>query len=119
MRSISFSVTALLALLSSAALAQQPSGTKGETIGHPPPLPGPPSNSEPSSTTQAAPTDFHASGKQPGAQRLHRGICARRYSANPILHRSIAEGGRWSKPGRSGPRRLHKKSESDPMQHSR
>jgi hypothetical protein len=57
MRSISFSVTALLALLSSAALAQQPSGTKGETIGHPPPLPGPPSNSEPSSTTQAAPTD--------------------------------------------------------------
>jgi hypothetical protein len=62
---------------------------------------------------------FHASGKQPGAQRLHRGICARRYSANPILHRSIAEGGQWSRPGRSGPRRLHKKSESDPMQHSR
>jgi len=57
MRSISFSITALLALLSSAALAQQSSGTKGETIGHPPPLPSPPPISEPSSTTQAAPAD--------------------------------------------------------------
>src|SRR5450631_2509541 len=55
MRSISFSVTALLALLSSAALAQQSSGTKGETIGHPPPLPGPPPISEPSPTMQPAP----------------------------------------------------------------
>jgi hypothetical protein len=57
---------------------------------------------------------FHASGKQTGAH-----ICARRYSANPILHRSIAEGGQWSRPGRSGPGRLHKNSESGPMQHSR
>jgi hypothetical protein len=61
MRSISFSVTALLALLSSAALAQQSSGTKGETIGHPLPLPGPPPIagpppiSEPSPTMQPAP----------------------------------------------------------------
>jgi hypothetical protein len=57
---------------------------------------------------------FPASGKQTGAH-----ICARRYSANPILHRSIAEGGQWSRPGRSGPGRLHKNSESGPMQHSR
>ena len=55
MRSISFSVTALLALLSSAALAQQSSGTKGETIGHPPPIAGPPPISEPSPTMQPAP----------------------------------------------------------------
>ena len=60
MRSISFSVTALLALLSSAALAQQPS-TTGDTIGHPPQIPGPPPIagpppiSEPSSTMQPAP----------------------------------------------------------------
>jgi hypothetical protein len=70
MRSISFSVTALLALLSSAALAQQPP-TKGDTIGHPPPLPGPPpiagppSNSEPSSTTQAAPADSTPRANEP------------------------------------------------------
>jgi hypothetical protein len=54
MRSISFSVTALLALLSSAALAQESSGTKGETIGHPPPLPSPPPISEPDSTPRAS-----------------------------------------------------------------
>jgi hypothetical protein len=55
MRLISFSVTILLALLSSAALAQQSPGTTGDTIGHPPPIPGPPPISEPSSTTQPAP----------------------------------------------------------------
>jgi hypothetical protein len=55
MRLISFSVTMLLAVLSSAALAQQPPGTTGDTIGRPPPLPGPPPISEPSSTTQPAP----------------------------------------------------------------
>jgi hypothetical protein len=60
MRLISFSVTVSLALLSSAALAQQSPGTTGDraigdTIGHPPPLPGPAPISEPSSTTQPAP----------------------------------------------------------------
>ena len=48
MRSISFSVTILLTLLSSAALAQQSPGTTGETIGHPPVLTSPPPISEPS-----------------------------------------------------------------------
>ena len=51
MRLIYFSVTISLALLSSAALAQQ----TGDTIAHPPPLPGPPPISEPSTTTQPAP----------------------------------------------------------------
>ena len=60
MRLISFSVIVSLALLLSAALAQQSPGTTGDravgdTIGHPPPLPGPPPISEPSSTTQPAP----------------------------------------------------------------
>jgi hypothetical protein len=60
MRLISFSATVLLTLLSSAAIAQQPP-TTGDTIGHPPQIPGPPPNtgpapiSEPSSTTQPAP----------------------------------------------------------------
>jgi len=60
MRLISLSVTISLALLSSVALAQQSPGTTGgrsvgDTIGRPPPLPGPPPISEPSSTTQPAP----------------------------------------------------------------
>jgi hypothetical protein len=65
MRSISFSVTALLALVSSVALAQQSSGTKGDTIGHPPPLPSPPPISEPSSTTQPAPADTTPRASKP------------------------------------------------------
>jgi hypothetical protein len=55
MRLASFSVTILLALLSSAVLAQQSPRTTGDTIGHPPPLPGPPPLSEPSSATLPAP----------------------------------------------------------------
>ncbi len=56
MRSIAFSAAILLALLCSAVRAQQSPATTGETIGHPPPLPGPPPISEPSSsTTQPAP----------------------------------------------------------------
>jgi hypothetical protein len=69
MRLISFSVIVSLALLSSAALAQQSPGTTGDravgdTIGHPPPLPGPPPISEPSSTTQPAPA-----ASTPGASK--------------------------------------------------
>src|SRR6266446_2609622 len=61
MRLISISVTISLALLSSAALAQQPLGTAGDTIGPPPQIPGPPPISgsppisEPSPTTQLTP----------------------------------------------------------------
>src|SRR5450631_959282 len=53
MRLISFSVTISLTLLSSVALAQQSPETT--TIGHPPPLPGPPPISTPSSTTRPEP----------------------------------------------------------------
>jgi hypothetical protein len=42
MRSISFSVTILLALLSSAALAQQPTGTRGDKVTINPPPESPP-----------------------------------------------------------------------------
>jgi hypothetical protein len=70
MRSISFSVTISLALLSSVAVAQQspettPSRPVGETIGHPPPLAGPPPIPEPSSTTQAAPAASTPRAKEP------------------------------------------------------
>jgi hypothetical protein len=47
MRLISFSATALLTLLSpAAALAQQSPAATGDTIGHPPTIPGPPPISE-------------------------------------------------------------------------
>jgi hypothetical protein len=49
------SITILLALLSSAALAQQSPPTVGETIGHPAPIPGPPTIAEPSSTMKPGP----------------------------------------------------------------
>jgi hypothetical protein len=49
-----FPMVAALTVLASAALSQQSPET-GDTIGHPPPLPGPPPISEPSSTTQPAP----------------------------------------------------------------
>jgi hypothetical protein len=65
MRLISFSVTILLALLSSAALAQQSPGTTGDTIGHPPPIPGPPPISEPSSTAQPAPAASTPQASEP------------------------------------------------------
>ena len=69
-----FSVTALLALLSSAALTQESSGTKGETIGHPPPLPGPPPIagpppiSEPSPTMQPAPAASTPRASEPASK---------------------------------------------------
>ena len=52
MRLISFSVSAALVLMLSAALAQQPNAGPDDRIGHPPPLPGPPPVSE-SPTSQA------------------------------------------------------------------
>jgi hypothetical protein len=84
MRSISFSVTALLALLSSAALAQQSSGTKGETIGHPPPLASPPPISEPSSTTQAAPADSTPRASKPAPTYAPAGTPPTPYSTGPL-----------------------------------
>jgi len=70
MRSISFSVIISLALLSSVAFAQQSPETTtgrpvGETIGHPPPLAGPPPIPEPSSMTQPAPASSMPLAKEP------------------------------------------------------
>jgi hypothetical protein len=67
MRKMSFSVAILLALLPSAAPAQQSPGTSddkatGDTIGHPPPLPGPPPLSAP-----AAPQSAPAAASAPHA----------------------------------------------------
>jgi hypothetical protein len=53
MRMTCLLVATSLAVLSSAAGAQQSPGSASEAIGHPPPLPGPPSLAEPS---PAAPT---------------------------------------------------------------
>jgi len=55
MRILFFPVAAVLCLMASAAPAQQSPPTTGDTIGHPPPLPGPPPLSQPSSTTQSTP----------------------------------------------------------------
>jgi hypothetical protein len=70
MRLISFSVMISFALLSLAAVAQQlPEPTAGrsvgDTIGHPPPLAGPPPIPEPSSTMKPAPADSTPSAKEP------------------------------------------------------
>jgi hypothetical protein len=66
MRLRSVSVTISLVLLSSAALAQQSPGTAGDTIGRPPPIPGPPAVSEP--TTQPAPAASAPRQGEPAAK---------------------------------------------------
>jgi hypothetical protein len=64
MRLISFSFAILFALLSSAALAQQPAapGPAGEAIGHPPPLPGPPPVTQPAPPPVAGPAPAPQAG---------------------------------------------------------
>jgi hypothetical protein len=68
MRLISFSVTVLLVLVSSAVRAQQSPGVTGDTIGHPPPLAGPPPLPEPSSTAQPAPANPTPQATGPAAK---------------------------------------------------
>jgi hypothetical protein len=68
MRLISFSVTISLALLSSASLAQQSPGTTGDTIGHPPPLAGPPPISEPPTTKPPAPAASTPRASEPASK---------------------------------------------------
>jgi hypothetical protein len=53
MRLISLSVIIVIALSSTAVVAQPAPGTTGETIGSPPPLPGPPPLADPSSPASA------------------------------------------------------------------
>jgi hypothetical protein len=88
MRLISFSAaTVLLVLLSSAALAQQSPGTTGDTIGRPPPLPGPPPISE-SPTRPPAPAASTPQANQP-APKGYTGAYgpsgpAKPYSTGPL-----------------------------------
>jgi hypothetical protein len=67
MRLISFATAISLALVSVAALAQQPAPTTGDTIGHPPPLPAPPPLPEPSAT-QPAPANAKPAASQPASK---------------------------------------------------
>jgi hypothetical protein len=61
-RILTFPIVAALGVLASAAFAQQSPGATGDTIGHPPPLPGPP----PISETTMPPTAPAASTPQAG-----------------------------------------------------
>jgi hypothetical protein len=66
MRLMSLSAAILLALSSSAAQAQQSPGT-GDAIGHPPPIPGPPPLSEPTSTQARPASPAAPAGSAPRA----------------------------------------------------
>src|SRR5713101_6744599 len=65
MRGISLPMVAVLSLLAAAAPAQQPPAATGDTIGHPPPIPGPPPISEPSSTAKPAPANSTPRATEP------------------------------------------------------
>ena len=97
MRLACFSVTIFLALMSSAVQAQQSPGKPGDTIGHPPPLPGPPLLSEPSSTARPVPANPtpQATGPAPtgytGAYAT-AGTPPTLYSAGPLPQSSEGPG---------------------------
>jgi hypothetical protein len=85
MRLICFVATVLLTLVSSAALAQQTPGTTGDTIGHPPPLPGPPPISEPSSAPAPAASTPKASEPAPkGYTGAYAPGPSKPYSTGPL-----------------------------------
>ena len=95
MRLAFLSVTISLALGCSVALAQQAPDAAagkpvGDTIGHPPPLAGPPPIPEPPEKTPPHTSHFRASDKRTRGERLHGSLCAGRNTADPILHRPIA-----------------------------
>jgi hypothetical protein len=82
-----FPMVAALAVLASAAFAQQPPGAAGDTIGHPPPLAGPPPVSEPS-TPPPAPAASTPQASQP-APKGYTGAYgppgpAKPYSTGPL-----------------------------------
>jgi len=68
MRILIFPVTVVLCFMASATPAQQSPRTTGDTIGHPPPLPGPPPLSEPSSPTQSTPAASTSRATEPAAK---------------------------------------------------
>jgi hypothetical protein len=98
MRMLSLPVIISLALLSSATLAQQQAPeAPGESIGHPPPLPGPPPVAEPSLATKppaAAPSpqaDAPASKGYTGAY-APPGTPPTPYSTGPLPQSSAGPG---------------------------
>jgi hypothetical protein len=69
---------------------------------------------------EACTGEFALAGKRTGCQRLHRRLCARRYTANPIFHGSIAGVGSGSGvERRCAGWSFHAQGQSGPMQHSR
>jgi hypothetical protein len=73
MRLISFAAAISFAFVSAAGLAQQSPPTTGDTIGHPPPLPGPPPLAEPSAApvpenSTPAPVNSQPPASQPTAK---------------------------------------------------
>ena len=81
-------LVAVLAVLASAAFAQQSPGTTGDTIRASSTAARSAANFRTLVNDAACTSRFHAWAKPTGAQRLHRGIWAPR-SGNPILQRSI------------------------------
>lgn len=102
MRLISFSSIISLALLSSAAFAQQVPGATGdksvgETLGHPPPLAGPPPAQAPSSAPQPAPAGATPQQSSEPAPKGYTGAYgppgpATPYSTGPLLTSSTGPG---------------------------
>jgi hypothetical protein len=95
MRLISFAAAISLAIVPVAALAQQSPPTTGDTIGHPPPLSGPPPLAEPSAA-QTAPSNAKPAASQP-APKGYTGAyaptnTATPYSSGPLLQSSAGPG---------------------------
>ena len=102
MRLISFAAAISLAFVSAAGLAQQSLPTTGDTIGHPPPLPGPPPLAEPSAmpapaNSAPAPANSPPSASQP-ASKGYTGAYAppgtqpTPYSTGPLLQSTAGPG---------------------------
>jgi hypothetical protein len=96
MRLISFAAAISLAIMPVAALAQQSPGTTGDTIGHPPPLPGPPPLQEPSAT-QPGPANAKPAATQPTSKGYTGAYApsntpANPYSTGPLLQSSGGPG---------------------------
>jgi hypothetical protein len=95
MRLICLFVAVSFALLSFPSLAQQSPGTTGDTIGHPPPLPGPPAESAPPIKADSAPSPQQVTEPAPkgylGAY-APPGTPATPYSTGPLPTQSVGPG---------------------------
>ena len=96
MRLISFAAAISLAIMPVAALAQQSPSTTGDTIGHPPPLPGPPPLQEPSAAPPG-PANAKPAATQPASKGYTGAYApsntpANPYSTGPLLQSSGGPG---------------------------